>query len=590
MVREDIPWLVKSSGRILGPFPSTKIIDLLRTREISVLDEVSSPLRRWQTIQYHEEFKEIIDSLRKSNLSEKTEATWTPTGVTSNLTQTLTDISGGELTDELSEDMIGFTNTAKEIVVHNVQEQTHTPSPPPGGRYQTQQGQSTAIQRQVEKTTRGLWLVTIVVLVGVALFIVQKRLARGGLDGRPSLSTLTQSVVNNIAIGQFADALRELKAFYPDPGQAGEQSIYYGLLLLQVEGQTTISRRLLNSVITNRRADMKQAYDGLGIADMLDGQLDSAQDNFDRALNLEPGYIPAIVNAGITALMKGDYHRAKALSLRALQLNSSLGEPLLTLAEAQLGIYKGSNNPNDLTQVNKLIKDFHLRQWDYSPELGFYSLYFDFLKQDKMLDDKLRDYLDRDPQLTMDHRHSLYIYHSRAPWKNLARLCERMGEKLGATSRTAVFLASCYSQEQRWDQARRSIDRAVQQSPKDALVQAWTSYIQKESGDENEASVMLGRASESNRRGEYALPVLLQARFCAMAGDNDCAKDLWQRLYERDLDFLPAISGLAWVNANKSAHGEANKLLEKGLRTSPEYKPLLQLRQKAQREGWYAPN
>src|SRR4051812_42136961 len=102
MAREDIPWLVKSSGRILGPFPQVKIIELLRTREISVLDEVSEPGRRWQTIQYHDDFRAAIDSLRKASLSERTEATWTPSTVTGNLTQTVTDLADSELTDELT--------------------------------------------------------------------------------------------------------------------------------------------------------------------------------------------------------------------------------------------------------------------------------------------------------------------------------------------------------------------------------------------------------------------------------------------------------------------------------------------------------
>src|SRR5260221_5099074 len=108
MSRTEEAWLVKSSGRILGPFQSEKIIDLLRSREASVLDEVSAPLRRWQTIQYHPDFKEIVANIRKANVSDKTEATWTPNTMTANLTQTLTDLSGGELTEELTNDLEGF--------------------------------------------------------------------------------------------------------------------------------------------------------------------------------------------------------------------------------------------------------------------------------------------------------------------------------------------------------------------------------------------------------------------------------------------------------------------------------------------------
>ncbi|NJM09998.1 MAG: hypothetical protein HC883_03675 [Bdellovibrionaceae bacterium] len=119
-----------------------------------------------------------------------------------------------------------------------------------------------------------------------------------------------------------------------------------------------------------------------------------------------------------------------------------------------------------------------------------------------------------------------------------------MAEKLGDGPRVATFLASCQARDARWDNARRSIERAVNQSPRDPLIQAWYSYVFKESGDPEQASVILGRATEYNRRGEFVLPALLQARFCQSNGDVDCARDSWQQIYERDLDYLPAVAGL----------------------------------------------
>lgn len=585
----ELPWLIKSSGRILGPYSSDKIIELLRSREVSVLDEVSSPLRRWQTIQYHEDFKEVVDTLRRANVSDKTEATWTPTNATSNLTQTLTDLSDGELTEEITASLSGFTNTAKEIVIHNVNEQQQPPSHASQvGRFSTVPGQNTAIQRQVEKTTRGLWIVTMVVLLGVAAFIVQRRMsARGGIEGITTLASLKTAVMADVQTGQYAEALRDLKAFYRDPAQAGEMAIYYGSLLVQVEGQTVMGRRLLNMVIQQHRPEVKQAYTSMGVADLLDGQLDPAQDNFDKALNIDGSYVPAVVNSSIVALQRGDYGRAKTLAMKALQLVPLQGEALLALAQAQLYLFKSGGNVSELNQVNKMIKDFRAKQWDFAAELGFLSLYFDFLRQDRYLEEKIRGYLDVDPELTADHRHNVFIYKGHTQWKILGRLCEQMSEKLGDNPRVAAFLASCFSHEGRWDQARRAIDKAVQQAPKDPLIQALFSYILRESSEVNQASVVLGHASEFNRKGEYVLPILLQARFCQSSDDVECARESWQRIYERDLENLPAVAGLAWVHTRKGNHSEAVKMIEKGLKISPDYIPLLQLRQKAEREGWY---
>lgn len=581
-------WLVKSSGRILGPFPEARIAELLRTREISVLDEVSQPLRRWQTIQYHAQFREVVENLRRASLSEKTEATWTPGGGLTGITQTLTDLQEADLTEDITMDLDSFSGSnGKEIVIHNVKEQNLVSGPVSAARFQTQLGQTSAIQQQVERTTKGLWIVTIVVLVSVFGYILHRRYSAGPYEGKLPVQNLRQNVLNLVQVGQYQEALRELKNYYPDPTLAGDLSIYYGSLLIQVEGQTVMGRRLLQAHLQAKRPEVKQAYTGLGVADLLDGQLESAEANFDKALAVDSDYVPSIINLAAVALQKGDFKRAKNLASRALTLSPFQGEAMLILSEAQLYISKAANSLSELVPISRMIQDFQTRQWDYFAEVGFYSLYFDYLRKDKALEAKINRYLDGDPRLTTDHRHNVFIYKGRTSWKILGRLCEQMRERMNETARVAVFQASCYAREGRWDAARQFVEKAVHQSPKDPLVQAWYSYVLKESGDADQASVIFAKATEYNRRGEYILPTLLQARFSQANEDVEGARVSWQRLYERDLNYLPAVAGLAWVHVKSRSFNEASKMIHKGLQISPDYIPLLQLRQKGETEGWY---
>lgn len=586
-MREDVQWLVKSSGRILGPYSAEQVGELLKTRELSLLDEVQSPGRRWLTVQYHESFRAIVESVRKSSLSDKTEGNWTPT-TTGGLTMTLTDVVDGDLTEEIT----GYNNTQREIVIHNVHEQAQSvPVSLGSGRYQAAGAQNVAVQQRVEKTTRGLWIVTAVILLAVGIFIFQKRVGKGALEPKATFASLKLDVVSDVQVGSYASALNKMKSYFPDPMQAGELSIYYGSLLIQLENQTLVGRRLLNNVISANRPEAKQAYTGLGIADLIDNQLDSAQENFNKALQIDAGYVPAQINLAVTALLKGDYEGARQQAMRTMQSGSKQAEAILTLAEAELYLFKGGHGNGGLQQVSKLIEEYRGKGgWDYAAELDFYKLYLDYLRGDRAMDEKLAAYLDQDPQLTNDHRHSIFIYRGHMQWKVLARLCEQMTEKLGDGARVAALLASCYSHEGRWENARQQIDRGVAQSPKDPLVQAWNSYILKEGGDADQASVILGRTSEFNRRGEFVLPNILQARFCQQLGDVDCADLSWKKVRDRDLNYLPAVAGLAWVHTQKAAHGEAMKYLEQGLRISADYIPILQLKQKAEKEGWYVAN
>ncbi|MGE4132734.1 MAG: tetratricopeptide repeat protein [Bdellovibrionales bacterium] len=586
MAQDESYWLVKSSGRILGPYPTESIGELLKTREISVLDEISQPMRRWQTIQYHMQFKDVVESLRKASLSEMTEATWTP-GNTTGITQTLTDVAGGELTEEITSDLDGFS-TAKEIVIHNVPEQNQL-STRMNGRFQPQFSQESAIAKQADKTTRGLWIVTALVLLTVAAFIVHRKFSSPGVgDNRLPSQSLKQTVVNLIRIGHYSEALKELKQALGDSQQAGPMAIYYGSLLIYVDGQTVMGRRMLNSVLASKQPEVKQAYTGLGVADLIDGQLDSADSQFKKALSIDPDYVPAIVNRAAVAMQKSSYAEAKSLATQALKLSRLQAEAMLILAEAQLMMSsKTSPNAPEMAQMSKRLRDFQKVQMDYYAELGFLGLYFDFLRRDKGLDERVLSFLDVDPKLTQDHRHSPFIYSGRALWGVLSPLCESMTQRLGEGARYATLLASCYAYEQRWEQARQQIEKAVQQSPRDPLIQSWYAYILQQSGDADQASVAFARAMEFNRRGEYMMPYLLQARFSQSKGDADNAKASWQRLYERDTSYLPALAGMAWVNMKAKTYKEASNLIKKGLQIGPDYIPLLELGQKAELEGWY---
>ncbi|MGE0525760.1 MAG: tetratricopeptide repeat protein [Bdellovibrionales bacterium] len=585
MASNESSWLVKSSGRILGPYPTPRINELHSTREISVLDEISPPMRRWQTIQYHRDFRDVVESLRKANLSERTEATWTPGG-TSGLTQTVTDLGNNDLTDEISAGLGGFT-PGKEIVIHNIPEQVQI-TPPSGGRYQPTSGHATSIQRQVDRSARGLWIVTLVILVAAIVLILHRRIQDGGFESRPSADVFKQQVIDLVQVGRYAQALKELKAYFPDSSRAGDLGIFYGSLLIQMERQTVLGRRLLNEVIAARAGGIKQAYTGLGVADLIDGQLDSASGNFEKALTYDSEYVPAMVNMAVLHLKRGDFENAKKQALRALKISPLQGEAMVALAEAQVQLHQKKSNGADLNQVSRMSKDFLQRHWDYAAEVGLYSLYLDLLREDRSLHESIQHYLDRDPTLTSGHRHNVFIYKDHTDWGALARICEKVGGQLREGPRVAALLSSCYAHEGRWDAARQQIEKAVNQTPKDPLVQAWYSFIMRESGDPEQASVILGRATEFNRRGEYSLPALLQARFCQVAGDVSCARSSWQNIYERNPENLPALAGLAWVNVQAKSFSEAVKLIDRGLRISPDFIPLLELRRQAVAEGWYA--
>lgn len=586
MGNDPSQWLVKSSSRILGPFPKSKIAEMLKGRELALLDEASRPLRRWQSIQYHPEFADLVEELRKLSVSDQTEVSWTPTS-TSGLTQTFTDLQDGELTEEITDVLSGFTQT-KEIVIDNLPEQKDAKASPAMGRYQSQGvQQNMAIQKKAAGTTKWLWVLTSLVLVAAFAFVLKKKLDHK--TNRPqSAADLRESLTDDINVGAYRDALGLLKSFYPDPLKSGDFENYYGPLLIQLDGQTTLGRRVMEQISQHSGGQSKQADTGLGLADLIDGNLNGARKNFEHALQLDPAYAPALNNLGVVYLSQGDYKLARSYALKAISSRPSEGEPYILFGEASVYLYRSDNNKQHLSEALDHFSDFRRHSSDYGPQIVFYKMYLDWLRADRHLkEEDLVRFLDTDPQLTKDHRHNIFMYKGRTQWGILGGFCSQIIDQATGHPHILNLKAVCEADAGRGATSKSSIEQAMDQSPKDALVQAWYSYILNLNGLGDQSSVALGRANEFNRHGQYEMPFLFQARFCQQAGDWECARKNWQKLMEGNDNLISAMGGLATVYAAKGSHNEAKDFIDRGLKLSADYIPLLKLQLKGRKAGWY---
>lgn len=60
----ETKWLIKSENRILGPYSFDQIIDLIRKKQISLIDEVRDSETRWLYVRENPEFKSIVEEMR----------------------------------------------------------------------------------------------------------------------------------------------------------------------------------------------------------------------------------------------------------------------------------------------------------------------------------------------------------------------------------------------------------------------------------------------------------------------------------------------------------------------------------------------
>ncbi len=118
-------WLIKSENKILGPYNFEQVIDLIRKKQISIIDEIRDPETRWLYVRENGEFKIIVDEMR-SEIDARTEGTKTFQSITKSpedtaMQKTKTDLN--QFTD--------INIEAKEVVVTNEVISTPAPSPVP---------------------------------------------------------------------------------------------------------------------------------------------------------------------------------------------------------------------------------------------------------------------------------------------------------------------------------------------------------------------------------------------------------------------------------------------------------------------------
>ena len=58
-------WIVKTSGRVIGPYSTEQLKVELLKRHISVIDEIKKPKGRWTFLREHPELSSLLDEVRR---------------------------------------------------------------------------------------------------------------------------------------------------------------------------------------------------------------------------------------------------------------------------------------------------------------------------------------------------------------------------------------------------------------------------------------------------------------------------------------------------------------------------------------------
>lgn len=584
-------WLVKTGGKVLGPYSMEKISELLLSKEIMVLDEVSEPFRRWQYIRDHSKFADVVEELRRSEFQNSEDHTFTTSTAdqTASVTEKLNDQMLDDLTDEAP-----APSSMSEIVIEDIDE-IQTPGAikkSSSARFQQSSQRQSYIEERSEKASGFLWISTLTILLLVGGYVYFHKHFLKESSSLKSAKEYLEMAERHYRVGDYIKALEPLKKAQKLEPRDPWTNILLAPLLIQYEPEKKLeANRMLEAVLDSNEGNKKTAWTTMGLLQLKQEDFESAKESLNKALQLDPQHWQALINLGVIGLLEQDYSVAKnhfqsAMNVSSRQL-ANQGEAYLMLAEADIFLWQEENDPEYLTQAFQVLEDYLVENQDFRQEALMLKAYVAHSKGDDVQAKRIIDQvMDTDPLMTDEHSKDPTVARMPLEWTYLLNWCQQLVKGMSSNSHMEALHALCLVQSKNKEiEAKEAINAAVEQSPRDPLIQALFAYISWQLGMDAQADTISAKALELNAGLDFKLPHIVKARLCEDVGNFDCVREQWNRVLALDPESISAIGGLASLEIESRNLKAFERSYYKGRKLSKFYKPLLRSQWKAEQEG-----
>ncbi|MCB0389865.1 MAG: tetratricopeptide repeat protein [Bdellovibrionales bacterium] len=580
--REEALWLVKSGGRILGPYSKRKVSELLRTKEVVPLDEVCLPRKRWQYIRDHKEFSRVIEEIRIQQIKDASDHTETMGAQFDDMTASVTEALQSEFNDELTGDVEPVNDElTQDIPIKVLQQEMARDVSATGvvesGGNAKRFGTQAEAKKNIKSFSGYIWKFTFVTLaIVIALISANYLIIKPSNTKNKNQNALT--IANGFYTnGKYKDALKFYKRAYSVNTDNKEPYVRYGTLLIAIDRETVEGKRILKESLNLDPANKIYVLTGIGLANLIDKDYTFAEKNFQEALNIDPNNTSSLINLGWLAERKGDYeqaikHYGSAIIKGADRIDNSAH---IYLSKALISKWKKSGNVKFLNEAKNNLLTIVDQKFDYRQEgLFLLSYIYSQLNRGEAFFDSLERMLDTDPKLTEDHAHDLNVYHDGISWRALFNMCEEIYQRHNQEASVVTMSGYCSLRADKLDIAENRFTELVNMRTKNPLLLAHQAFYLQNMERESAAAITLGKAVDENKkRKKYNLPIILEAQTCQEIGDIECAIEKWQELLSRDRNSIQAKSNIVILNTKKGNYKGMDAMAQDAKSISPNYAP-----------------
>lgn len=582
-------WLIKSSTRILGPYSLGEVIEMLRSKQVSIIDEVRQPMGRWSYIRENKVFMDVVKNIRAEDESTSDK---TMTMSVAQHTMTKTETTPGAGTDDFTRTpLVG--DWEKTPVPGNQQRSNlkdvtpivntpvHLTGFPPTNSKAKSYGAAgdSRVKEQIRNKSNLLRLGILGTACAVAVVVM---LTWNQKDKRKSVGfdDYVNQAIRYKNLGLYEKSLQAYTKAQKIKEPTLDIQIQMAPVLISEDRQSLVGRRILERAVTQEgrnRTDIVDAYLGIAISYMMDGDLKQAEDILQKAIGYEPFNLSALLNMAIIQQKKGYYQEALKSFEEIYRKNN---QSTLALFGRALSAVESSKKRIDPQALHLLIRDIrdnvqktgYLRQ-----ELLLFMVYaYNILGDVNGLNQAVVEFLSEPFGQAKNYIHPLNVDWRFSQWDYLEKFCAEIYSKRSPHPQLKSMRAVCLMEVNRDAEANKLLQEAMAEAPRDPYVLVTQASYLSKMGRSSEAITILKMAELKT------LPIkhFLLGDVCKRAQDISCAQQSYTEVYNLDSKSAMGLYGLAWVVMNNKDNKMAYEYVRGGLQAEPNFLPLLELRDK----------
>lgn len=565
----EAKWLVKSSGKILGPWTLDEIADQIRARQYSIFDEVREPRTRWMIMREHPHLAQVVRQIRDehANVMEMTQSTF---------------VTGGKT----------VTSSVTERVL---EENTVTPSPE--GAFQDVEGHDRTVssglfggktfgtlgdqnvQSRLQRA-RSQWMLAVYALglcfvLGAVAVWKNQRPSKISTEQADEYFRLAADLASRGDYGHSFEAIEKIEASRPLTAQ---ESLLKIKLLLANEQSSAVDLARAIEGLGKEGANLSVNPELLkGLTQGRLGRYEIAVQHFQKVLQKSPQSEEGILNLAAASYMMKDYQKAYTL-LRTPRYGRSRsfyhmlkGLTALKLedkAKSQVvDEFKNFDSPDDRDRNREASHEYFFERTLIMASLTR------ALGLTKQSDDWRKKLSQINPFETKMYLKTPLLDWQVFDWKTLLGHCEAMKNGVPDTGTIQTVWALCLAASGDLVNSLNVIDSALRQHPGDGTVLAASVLLLFNAGRKTEAERTTGMYPVSDR----ILMTWVRGAICEEKSDNNCAERAWEQLRGLDSNEPRAYYGLARASKDLGNDTQYISISNAGMKVGPSYKPLLQL-------------